>query len=82
MDTISKSESKYKGIIHSIGEAFSMQPAIMYVGQTVHPGIVVDRIVEEDVHIQGDPFTYYVGYDEDGNRLFEFRKGTVNVTYK
>lgn len=69
--------------IRSISEAFSMQPKVFTVGEVVNYGLVIiARIVQEDVHIEGDPFAYYVGYDDKGNRLFEFRKGTVNVIYE
>lgn len=73
--------------IRSITEAFSMQPATLYVGMT-HSWLenekqtIVAKIVEEDVDIVGDPWPYYIGYDKDGNRLFEYKKGTVNVTYE
>jgi hypothetical protein len=67
--------------IQSISEAYSMQPATLYVGMKLDGGRVIDKIIQEDVHIEGDPFAYYVGYDKKGNRLFEYRKGTVNVHY-
>lgn len=73
---------KYKGVISNICEAFSMQPATMYVGMDYRLGIKLDRIVEEDIYIEGDPFSYYVGYDNEGHKLFEFKKGTVNVCYE
>jgi Zn/Cd-binding protein ZinT len=72
---------KYQGIISSITEAFSMQPSTLYVGGYAGE-IQIAKIVQEDVHIEGDPFAYYVGYDENGNRLFEYKKGTVNVHYQ
>lgn len=73
--------------IYSITEAYSMQPTEIAVGDKVRnyhtqTEAVIKRIVQEDVYITGDPFDYYVGYDEEGNRLFEYRKGTVNVKYK
>jgi hypothetical protein len=76
-----------KNIIEQIVEANSMQPAAYYVGMDYYSysnqkSAKVDRIVEEDVHIEGDPFAYYVGYSADNQRLFEFRKGSVNVTYR
>lgn len=70
-----------KNEVQSITEAFSMQPAALYVGMTINSS-VVERIVEEDVYIVGDPYPYYVGYASDGKRLFEFKKGTVNVIFK
>jgi hypothetical protein len=69
--------------IRSISEAFSMQPRHLTVGEFhLYSSVVIDRIVQEDVHIEGDPYAYYVGYDDKGNRLFEYRKGTVNVNYE
>lgn len=68
--------------IYTITEAFSMQPSSRVVGCEYGPNNrKLDRITEEDVHIEGDPFAFYVGYDADGNRMFEYRKGTVNVEY-
>jgi hypothetical protein len=76
-------KTEYKGIIVSITEAFSMQPSSFRVGtHYANNGILIDRISQEDVYINGDPFEYYVGYDKDGNRLFEFKKGTVSVCYE
>jgi hypothetical protein len=69
--------------IRSITEAFSIQPASFYVGMLwSNKGNTVAKIVEESVYINGDPFDYYVGYDTNGNKLFESKKGTVNVTYE
>lgn len=58
-----------------------MQPCTIYVGMTLNDN-VVEKIVEEDVFIVGDPWPYYVGYNSKGKRLFEFKKGTVNVIFK
>jgi len=70
-----------KNIIQSICEAYSMQPYSLYVGQNLNKKIIT-KIVEEDVFINGDPYPYYVGYDKDENRLFEFRKDSVNVIFQ
>ena len=67
--------------VRSITEAFSMQPCTLTVGTYYNASSTVAKIVEEDVYIVGDPFPYYVGYDQNGKKLFEFRKGTVNVMY-
>lgn len=72
--------------ILSLTESYSMQPNSVYVGM-IWNGTgkgewpKVAEIKEENVSIEGDPFAFYVGYDDRGNRLFEFRKGTVNVYY-
>jgi hypothetical protein len=67
--------------IQSISEAFSMQPMCLYVGGEIN-GYTIMKIVEEEVHIQGDPYTYYVGYSHSDKKIFEFKKGTVNVFYQ
>ena len=73
-------------IIYSITEAFSMQPATHYVGEQIYRHgrdvVTIVRIVEGTVVIDGDPYTYYMGLDEQDNRLFEYKKGTVNVEYQ
>lgn len=72
-----------KDKIYSISEAYSIQPVTLYVGGLSGNASdkVIAKIVEEDIYITGDPFEYYCGYDSDGNRLFEYKKGTVNVHY-
>lgn len=67
--------------ITCISECFSIQPMSFTVGTYFDSKGSVDKIIEEDVYIVGDPFPYYVGYDQNGRRLFEFKKGTVNVIY-
>jgi hypothetical protein len=76
-----------KPLIRSITEAFSMQPANLYVGmnwswRSVDDKTEIAKIVLEEVYVNGDPFEYYIGYDVKGNRLFEYRKETVNVNYE
>lgn len=67
--------------IKQITEAFSMQPASWYVGQHLSSDRIISSIVEEAVYVDGSPYDYYVGYDKDNNRLFEFRKASVNVFF-
>ncbi len=74
-------------IIYSISEAFSMQPASFYLGMPIYPDQrKVAVIAKEKINfpVAGDPFEYwyYVGRDDEGNKLFEYRAETVNVIYK
>ena len=71
-----------------IVEAFSMQPEKYIVGMSypITGGMFRDKvrlneIKLEKTRIDGDPYEYYKGYDEEGNLMFEFKKGTVNVGY-
>lgn len=67
--------------IFQIAEAYSMQPMDFAIGKNLQ-GRIIAKIIEETIYIEGDPFSYYVGYDDKGKRLFEYKKGTVNVIYK
>ena len=73
--------------VKSITEAFSQQPITMYVGMIYDydKQIKVSAINLEiiNVPINGDPFDYrfYVGRDENGNKLFQFRAETVSVCF-
>jgi len=73
--------------VKSVTEAFSQQPATFYVGM-IHDydkQIKVATIDLEIINIPvcGDPFDYrfYVGRDENGNKLFQFRADTVSVSF-
>lgn len=77
--------------IKSLSEAFSMQPMSYTVGEKLNryystkPGPVLARIEAEvkNYPVAGDPFEcyYFVGYDDEGNVLFEFRRESMNVFY-
>lgn len=67
--------------VRSITEAFSMQPATFYVGQDLFQGQKVEKIVHEIIYVDANPIEYYVGYDASNNRLFQFRKCSVNVFF-
>lgn len=62
--------------IRCITESFSMQPTTRFVGGS---GCVVIKL--EDIQISADKFPYYCGYNQDGEKLFEYKQGTVNVDY-
>lgn len=72
--------------IHAVSEAFSMQPMLFTVGNGVpmirgeYPKI--HRIVRESVFDTGNPYEFYVGYDEHGNRLFQIRIQCATVIFE
>lgn len=66
--------------IYQVSEAFSMQPRLYKVGDTVN-GMRIARIVEESIYDTGDPYDFYIGYDDVGNRVFAVRKMAANVQY-
>ncbi len=68
--------------IKSIHEVFSREPMSLIVGNRIDADRIITEIKEEPISIDGDPYWYYVGYDEKGKKLFEYKKGTVNVHYK
>lgn len=71
-------------IVQSITEAFSMQPVCFYVGMNYNKSIVAIIALEKiSIPVNGDPYEYqyYVGRDENGNKLFQYRAETVNVTF-
>ena len=72
--------------IQSVCEAFSMQPQYLYVGQMFADKIKVATIQLETINfpINGEPMQYkfYVGRDENGNKLFQMRAEATNVIYK
>lgn len=75
--------------IKGITEAFSMQPAFLRVGDTIRledgTQTKVDRIEMERIELFIDSSVshsdYYVGYDAEGRKLFQYRADTVNVYY-
>lgn len=70
--------------VDSITEAFSMQPVCYMVGGYVSHTKIACIILEAiNIPINGEPYTYqyYIGYDENGNKLFQFKQETVNVTF-
>lgn len=71
-----------------ISEAYSMQPISWKIGDRyyrtcgdVNEKTTLAEIKLETTRIDGDPYEYYKGYGENGELLFEFKKGTVNVGY-
>ena len=70
-----------KIIIQSITEAYSMQPAHFHLGMGFI-GQILTRIEVEQIAFPGGEEPYCVGYDEYGNKMFEFRKETVNIIYR
>lgn len=74
--------------IYSISEAFSMQPMTWYIGQSMYYSIeptnrpVISKIKVESIYDTGDPYDFYVGYSEDGQKLFQIRVQCATVQFK
>lgn len=66
-------------IIQSVTEAFSMQPSGFLVGGRVGIGTTIVKEIKMEKIAQTK---FVVGYDENNNRLFEFRADAVNITFK
>lgn len=73
--------------VQSISEAFSHQPITFYVGM-MHDYDKQVKVATIDLEIinipiNDDPydFRFYVGRDENGNKLFQFRADTVSVSF-
>jgi len=78
-------------IIESITEAFSMQPAtfriIEELGKFDKPELSLKNIEREEIitHYEcGDAMqqTCYIGYNWEGNKMFQYLAHTVNIHYK
>ena len=72
--------------IKSVTEAFSTQPVSMTVGirlnnQLKKEIIELKEIKQENVHFQGDPYSFYCGYDNKGNKVFQWRAESCNVNF-
>lgn len=69
--------------IYLITEAFSMQPISIRVGQHVDNGDIKSRRIVTKILLESiNQAYYYVGYDVDGNKLFQYLKKSVNVHFK
>lgn len=77
--------------IKSITEAFSMQPKIFIIvnklGNFNKPESTLKNIEKEEVGVgfdSGNPIqiTHYVGYNYNGNIMFQYMANTVNVIYE
>jgi hypothetical protein len=79
--------------IYSISESFSMQPASFYVNGTISnvvDGVIVkniiDRIEFEIIQFptEGEncKLQYCVGYNKEGNKLFQYRADSVNIHFQ
>lgn len=72
--------------IYSIESAYDSQPMGYRVGKEMwqdgERSAVIGKIVEEMINVGEGIIPYYVGYSEDGRRLFEFKKAATNVHYK
>ena len=82
-----------KEMILSISEAFSMQPRLLIVAKETDWEFINDKpraikeIKFEKIQIGkrcGDPVEelYYVGYNFEGKKLFQYIANSVNVTYQ
>lgn len=76
--------------IKSIVEAFSMQPQVFEtvkeLGNYYKPELTIKNIEKEEVitdyeNGQGNQRTCYVGYNHNGDKMFQYLASTVNVNY-
>lgn len=76
--------------IESIVEAFSMQPAVFRItkelSQFHEPETTLKNIEREETVVgfdSGNPIqiTCYIGYNHNGNKMFQYMANTVNVHY-
>jgi hypothetical protein len=73
--------------IRSIVEAFSMQPQILQISESKDnfwkPDEAIKGIRLEYLSYSNDevPEPYYVGYNFDGKKLFQYLAKSVNVHY-
>ena len=71
--------------IKSISEAFSMQPAGFSVIEeepiegTKH--LHIKEIKREMIQVASDPDMYYVGYNWNGDKMFQYLASSVNVRF-
>jgi hypothetical protein len=68
--------------IYSVSEAFSIQPRIWRIGNSVrYLGNPITRIAHGSIYDTGDPYDAYIGYDAEGNKVFEIRVMCATVEY-
>jgi len=62
-----------------------MQPITIFVSEkNDYEKLRDDDVVEikdEAIKVNGDPYDYYIGYNKDGKKIFQYRKETVNVHF-
>jgi len=77
--------------IKSIMEAFSMQPQWYVVEEKLtqfsKPELTIKNIEKEETVVgfdSGNPIqiTCYIGYNHNGNKMFQYMANTVNVNYE
>ena len=68
--------------ISAVSEAFSMQPMAWHVGHPYQTQSPLAKIVKESVYDTGDPFDFFIGYDENGKKVFQIRVMCATVQYK
>ena len=70
--------------IKCITEAFSMQPTTRFAYPTAKPEepLKCKVINEVTVLVDEEKITYYIGYNAAGQKLFAYRKNSVNVHYQ
>lgn len=76
-----------KTIITGVVSAYDSQPEGLHVGRIYNGKTIIDRIEleyeEYPLFANKDRVLRYVGYDNDGNKLFSFAFGNMtNVFYK
>lgn len=69
-----------KPIIQSVTEVGTPNPRQWAVGN-MFGAVILKEIHEQDLYVDGDPYTYLVGYNENGKIVFELRKAFATITY-
>ena len=53
-----------------------------HVGNVYQTQSPLAKIVKESVYDTGDPFDFFIGYDEKGKKVFQIRVMAATVQYK
>lgn len=77
---VTKKPKITKPIIKTVMEVMVPNPRFWAVGN-MFGAVILKEIHEQELYVDGDPYTYLVGYNENGNVVFEIRKVTANITY-
>ena len=65
-----------------VSEAFSQEAGFWRVGMNITPDCKIDKIQVEQICDTGDPYDFYVGRTENGEKIFAVRVSAANVGYK
>lgn len=71
---------KKKQIIHTVTEVMTPYPRQWVVGN-MFGAVILKEIHEVVLYVDGDPYEYFVGYNENGDLVFQIRKHCATVTF-